>query len=307
MNRINLDVRDLEAVLALANSGSFRAAAERLGMSQPSLTTRIQGIEATLGLTLFRRTTRRVEITEVGERLRDRAFTTLAQLRSLLLDFEDETKLRRGRVTLGATATVSSGLVPPVLSAFHRRWPHIDVTLLDDFFGRDLRRLKSGETDLAVLPFDPDEREFRFDKLMNDDFVFVVPVGHPLLDNPAVALARAASYPMLSFPERSAAWGTFARAFAAAGIEFRPAFVTTSMPTLIAMVRAELGITLVPRLALSEMNTAGLAILPVDGPGLHRQIGVVSLRERALSPAATALADTFRRHAVSVGVILAAR
>src|SRR5882672_10285999 len=108
MKLINIETADLQSVLAVADLGSFRAAAASLGCSQPAITARIQRVEAILGLRLFHRTTRRVTITEAGERLRVRAERTVSELQAIVQEFNDEAQLKRGRVVLGATSTVAA-------------------------------------------------------------------------------------------------------------------------------------------------------------------------------------------------------
>ena len=294
MKRINLDARDLEAVLAVAECGSFRGAADRLGLSQPTVSARIQKVEGILGLVLFERTTRRVRTTEAGERLRLRAAQTVAQLRALMAEFEEEVTLKRGRVRLGASLTAAGSVVPPVIERFCARWPDIEVTLLDDFAGRDLGRLIAGEVDFVIAAFSPDERLVAFEKLLDDEFVLLVSEGHPLASRPAVRLEDAAAYPLLTFPAKSAAWQAFTDAFIAAGSAFVPRFQMTSVSTIIAMIRADLGISLLPSLALTQYNLDGIRVLPVADKPLQRKVGIITVPGRSLSPAAAALLKAFQ-------------
>lgn len=293
MRRINLDARDLEAVLALAECGSFRGAAERLGLSQPTVSVRIRKVEDILGIVLFERTTRRVRPTQAGERLRERAAQTVSQLRTLLAEFEEEATLKRGRVRLGASFTVAGSIVPAVVARFCAQWPNIEVLLVDDFAGRELNRLLAGEVDFAIAAPSPDERLVEFEKLLDDDFVVIVAAGHPLASAHTVRLKEAADYPLLTFPAKSASWQAFTEAFTAAGSTFSPRFQMTSVSTIIAMIRAGLGISLLPRLALTQYNLEGICVLRV-AEKLQRQVGIVTVPGRTLSVAAAALLKAFR-------------
>ncbi|MGH6641162.1 MAG: LysR family transcriptional regulator [Bradyrhizobium sp.] len=294
MRLINLDTADLQAFLAVAEHESFRAAALTLGISQPAVTMRIQRVETTLGLRLFHRTTRRVAITEAGLRLKARAERTVFDLQAIVHEFNDEAQLRRGRVVFGATTTVAAGIMPPAIRRFREKWPGVEVVMLDDFFGRELGRLVSGEVDFAVIPFNPEERQYSFQRLIDDEFLAMVPADHPLAEKASVTLQDFTRYPILSFPIESTAWASFARAFEAAGLSYRPVFVTRSILTLTAMVRAGLGITLIAEIVTPQLDLSGLKLLPIRGKKTVRQIGIATLRGRPLQPAAQEFVRTLR-------------
>src|SRR5258708_17394403 len=160
---INVSPADLEAFLAVAEPGSFSRSAALLVLSQPAVAARIKHLEDVLGVTLFHRTSRRVTISESGERLRIRLERTMGELRMLLKEFDDEAGLRKGRVRIGASPSVAASFLPAAISQFNMRWPGIEIALLDDFYGRDLARLSQGEVDFAVIPFDHATEEFHFE------------------------------------------------------------------------------------------------------------------------------------------------
>ena len=105
---INIGIADLEAVLAVRRCGSFRAAAEALSITQPSVSARVQHAEALLGVVLFHRTTRKVSATPQGERLCEYAERALYDLKMLTAMFRDEAQLRAGKILVGATPTLSA-------------------------------------------------------------------------------------------------------------------------------------------------------------------------------------------------------
>jgi LysR family transcriptional regulator, carnitine catabolism transcriptional activator len=307
MKLINIEAADLQSVLAVAELGSFRAAAASLGCSQPAITARIQRVETTLGLRLFHRTTRRVTITEAGERLRVRAERTVSELQAIVQEFNDEAQLKRGRVVLGATSTVAASIIPPAIRLFRQEWPGVEVVVVDDFFGRALDRLASGEVDFAVIPFDPEDRQFNFQRLLDDAFMLMVPSNHPLASRRSVTIPDVASYPVLSFPMQSTAWGTIARSFAEAGLSYEPVAITRNILSLTAMVRAGLGIAFLAQLVTSQLDLTNLRLLPVRDKGAVRQIGIATVRGRALPPAAQAFVKLLRARSASIRAGLSIR
>ncbi|WP_338665248.1 LysR family transcriptional regulator [Pararoseomonas sp. SCSIO 73927] len=295
MSRINLSPADLDAFLQVAEAGSFRGAAERMRLSQPAVSARIRHLEDGLGLRLFDRTTRRVTLTSAGERLRGRVELMFGELRLLLNELDDEAHLRRGRVTVGATLSVTTSFLPRAIARFRRQWPGIEVVLHDDLYGRDLDRLSRGELDMAVTPFAGGDDRFAFEPLLTDHYLVAVPARHPLARRKAVPLAALAAEPLITMPPQSAAWSNFQDAFAAIGVEFRPAFRTRSALTTLAMVREGVGIGFVTRLMAASVRMTDITLLPLRDAVLGREVGIVTLRGRALLPSGQAFAEVLRQ------------
>ena len=140
----------------------------------------------------------------------------MVELRMLAQEFRDESRLKRGRVVLGATPTIASALIPSTTQRFRERWPGIENVLHDDLLGRAHR----GEIDFAVTPSaDPDER-FDCEPLSDEEFVLAAPKDHLLVQTDTVTLAQASKYPLLATHEM------LANAYAAQGLPFRPSLET---------------------------------------------------------------------------------
>jgi DNA-binding transcriptional LysR family regulator len=294
MKAIGISLGELEAILAVMQEGSFRAAAEALKISQPSVSARVRHAEDVLGVKLFHRTTRKVAVTEHGKRLGMRAESAITDLRALLLDFKDEAQLKKGLVVIGATPAVAATVLPEVIQQFIRRWPNVDVILRDDFFGRSLERLITGEVDFALSPFRQTDPQFDFEPLYREEMVVVAPDDHQLMKGGMVEVRELAKYPLLTMPSQSAVWKTLNDAFAAAGVPFAPSFLTLHQLTLLSMVKAGLGVTVLPQLSLKLMNMEGLAVTRIRPPGLYRDVGLTTAHGRAIQPAAQKLMNALR-------------
>lgn len=304
MTLINLSPADLDAFISVADTCSFRQSATLLGISQPAVSARIQHLEAVLGVRLFHRTTRRVVITDAGERLRSRVERMVLETRALILEFKDEAHLQRGRVVVGASPSVAAGFLPQVISAFQQRWPDIEVLLMDDFFGRALDRVSRGEVDIAVGPFDAAGETFTFEPLLRDYHRLAVPDSHPLATRPDVTLTEIANEKMLSMPPESASFATTRRAFTAVGLNFTPAFQTRDSQTLFSLIKQGVGIGLVTEMSTSVLDRQGVTMIPVRDIDLSRLIGIVQVQDRTLTPAAEAFCKLLRsnglKHKLSI-------
>ena len=182
MIQLPMSLSILEAVIAVANTGSFSQAADALGVSQSAISARIRTAEDVLGVELFTRTTRRVLITPHGERLRTRAENALVELRSVFDEFRDEEKLIRGRVRVGATPTVSAIFLPEIVREFRDAYPGIEVIIRDDFFGQALERVANGDVDFALSPSVDAARipSVNLEYLFTEEMVILLPKNHPL-------------------------------------------------------------------------------------------------------------------------------
>ena len=300
---INVSPADLEAFFAVAESGSFSRGAAALGLSQPAVSARIKHLEDVLGVTLFHRTSRRVAISDSGERLRVRLERTMGELRTLLKEFDDEAGLRKGRVRIGASPSIAASFLPGAVAKFKKRWPAIEITLLDDFYGRDLERLSQGAVDFAVIPFDQTTEQFHFEMLLKDSFTPIVPNGHKLASRKEVSLADIVREPLVTMPPESAAWGTLKGAFAKAGLEFHPSFQTQSALSVVAMVRAGLGVGFLTRLVSAQIVTTGVTPLTLTDCKIERSVGIVRIQGRALPHAAQMFCKTLREVAPSYAKI----
>ncbi|MEX0694444.1 MAG: LysR family transcriptional regulator [Rhodospirillales bacterium] len=298
MTLINLSPADLDTFISVADTCSFRQSAVILGISQPAVSARIKHLEAVLGVRLFHRTTRRVVITDAGERLRSRVERMVLDTRSLIREFRDEAHLQRGRVVVGASPSVAAGFLPKVISEFQHRWPDIEVVLMDDFFGRALDRVSRGEVDIAVGPFEAADEAFAFEPLLRDYYRLAVSDSHPLATRPDVSLSEIAREKLLSMPPESASYATTRRAFAANGLNFNPAFQTRDSQTLFSLVKQGVGIGLVTEMSTSVLDRQGVTMIPVRDVDLTRLIGIVQVQGRTLTPAAEAFCKLLRSTAL---------
>lgn len=296
---INLSVADLEAVLAVNRHGSFRAAADQLCITQPSVSARVQHAEAILGVTLFHRTTRKVVATEQGRRLCDYAGRALYDLTVLAANFRGEAQLRAGKVTVGTTPTLAATLTSDVIGAFERRFPNIEVTMLDDFFGRSLDRLVTGEADFAVTPSLGIGPRLELEEIGQEEVVLVAPKGHRLVAKSRCELRATLGEALVAVTSQTALSELVAGAYAAQGLVMPPALVTQHSLSAVALARRTNRFTFVPRQVLDLLDMSDLGVARVAPNGLFRPICLVTARERALQPSARALMNAFRQHAAA--------
>lgn len=294
MKRINIGPDELETFLLVAELGSFRGAASKLGLSQPSITNRIRRLESVLGVTLFNRTTRRVVLTDAGQRFQLRAEQTVENIRATVQELRNEASLKSGHVAIAAAATVATSVLPPLIRRFALRYPDVRLSLTDGFDNTLLDLLRDGSADLVIMHFNVESEDFRFEPLFDDEVLLIAPRNHPLARSSSADLPTIAKYPFVSPSPKSPTWSMVARTFKAHGLELTVAFETNNLFTLIGLVEAGLGLTFLPRIVVPRLNLDMVTTIRVTDVPLMRRIGIITLRDRALSAAATAFAKSLR-------------
>ncbi|WP_242345493.1 LysR substrate-binding domain-containing protein [Anaeromyxobacter terrae] len=288
-------LRQLQYALAVAETLSFRRAAERCRVAQPSLSTQIAQLESALGVRLFERDRRRVLVTAAGE-------TLLARMRRVLVEADDLAGAARaagdplaGTLRVGVIPTVSPYLLPRAAPALRAAYPRLGITWVEDKTEELVRRLEAGALDAALLALEAELGDVEHADIARDPFVLATPRDHPLgaRAGPATAAElRGADVLLLDDGHclRAQALDVCARA-RAHELEFR----ATSLPTLVQMVAGGAGVTLLPELSLAaETRRVDLRLRPFAAPAPHRTIALVWRRRSPLAPALQRLARTIR-------------
>jgi DNA-binding transcriptional LysR family regulator len=276
---------DLEAFIAVAELGSFSLAAKRLHLSQPAVTARVQKLEASLGTKLLHRTTRTVEVTDVGRRLASHAIEALRNLRVLIGDIARESSTARQRIVLAATPMIAAMLLPKAIRGYVERHPDVQVTVLDLRHSAALDSLERGESDIGVMALDDPQPKFRFLPLTEEELVLVVPPAHPLAAVASVTLQELAPYPVMMLEQYATLQAKVAEAYARQGLRFRPAVKAGNLPTLLGMLDAGNGITLLPRSMAQHNATVPRSVVPILDTDLTRCYGIVIPKAKEMSPA----------------------
>ncbi len=291
----HFNLNSIVTFLAVAQSGSFRAASERLHTSASAVSARIKLLESRLGVRLFDRTTRSVALTEAGRRLYEAALSACAELSSVEQTLRQEASLQRGEVTLAVVPSLAQDEIPFILSRFTRQYPGITVNLLDVDSNRSLRMLAAAEVDLAIVSEPSDRKELDFTPLYWDPCLLVVPKQHALARQQPVSLEALMQHPLMVTPQGTTLRRVLDRAFVDAGLILTPAQQISTVPTLVRMVEAGFGLGIAPAKALRLIAAGRCELLPLAGRvGWH--VGVARVASRSEAPASVALRGVLGRH-----------
>ncbi|MFE7129234.1 LysR family transcriptional regulator [Streptomyces sp. NPDC057638] len=282
--------------VAVAETRHFTRAAEQVHVSQPSLSQQIRSLETELGAELFSRARGNIALTEAGETLLPLARRILADADTARLEVQELARLRRGRVRLGATPSLCTGLLPEVLRLFHDRHPGIRL-LIEESGSHDLVRLLArGALDLAlvVLPLPTASPALTTVEVLREDLVVVSSADAPAPRRPT-RIADLRDQPLVMFRHGYDLRELTVAACRAEG--FEPTFTVEGgeMDAVLGFVRAGLGMAVVPRMVATRAEP-GLRVTPLAAPGLQRTIGLAHRSDVAPPRAARELQGVLLAH-----------
>ncbi|KAA2213398.1 LysR family transcriptional regulator [Teichococcus oryzae] len=295
---MTISLRQLRALTAAVETGSFGRAAARLHLSQPALTVQIRSLEQRLGLTLFDRSARGARPTEAGRNLAQSFGRVLEEVDQLVAGAREQAARRSGTVHLAVLPSVASTLLPAALTRLRQAHPAIRVLLRDAVARHVADQVKAGEVELGIGILQGADAELEAESLFEDKLVAVLPPGHRFGALRRLSPEALAREPLILTDPGSSVRALAERAFAEAGLVLRPAYEATYMSTAVALVRAGLGIGVLPATALDLRLTPLLDTKPIDAAAMRRRILLLRRRGASLSPAAEALAEAIH---VAVG------
>ncbi|MGN6728537.1 MAG: DNA-binding transcriptional regulator OxyR [Rhodanobacteraceae bacterium] len=291
-----MNLRDLRYLVALAEHRHFGRAATASHVSQPTLSTQIRKLEEELGVTLVERTPRRVLLTETGREIVARARDVLhevEQIRGIARRTRDP---EAGSVRLGIFPTLGPYLLPHVVPEVRKRFPKLELLLVEEKTGEVLRRLREGKLDAGVLALPIHDDTLQSEFLFEEPFLLAAPKDHPLAQRSALKLADLEDQSLLLLEDGHCLRDQALEVCRMAGAGEKTGFRATSLETLRQMVAADVGVTLLPVLAVKPpvAHAQSMKLIEFRGRAPSRRIAMVWRKSSALAPFLKRLAQVFR-------------
>jgi LysR family hydrogen peroxide-inducible transcriptional activator len=288
-----MNLRDLRYLVALADTRHFGRAAEKSHVSQPTLSAQIRKLEDYLGVQLVERQPRKVALTDVGERVVERA-------RRILRDSDEMVELAKlsrdplaGKLRVALIPTIGPYLLPTVAPKIRKALPKLQLMLYEYQTELLLERLRDGHVDLGILALGVETQDFETRPLYEEPFTVALPSSHPLTKKAALKVDDLGGETLLLLEDghclRDQALAVCARIDAREDQDFR----ATSLETLRQMVAAGLGITLLPELATEGpfAQARNVAVRPFSKPVPKRVVGAVWRKSSTRVPAIASVCD----------------
>lgn len=284
--RNNFEFLDLKAFLAVLDLGSFNEAARQLNLSQPALSRRIKGLEASIGAQLIERTTRHVAPTQVGRELLPLVRRLVDEFEDSILSISDLGGRHRAQVTIASVPTAAFYFLPRVVRSFNDKFPGIRFRILDLSANEGLDAVANGEVEFGINITGAARADLNFTPLVDDPFVLACRRDHPLANSKQLTWADLAGHPLIGVSKTSGNRAVLDQALAKAKVQLNWFYEVNHLSTSLGLVEAGLGISVMPRLATPQVEHPLIATIPLSAPTVSRTIGLVERRGGRLSPAA---------------------
>jgi LysR family hydrogen peroxide-inducible transcriptional activator len=292
-----MEFQQLKYVCAIADTGSFSRAAERCHVAQPSLSQQVLKLEEDLGAKLFDRLGRSVRLTEAGRAFLPHARSILHQMEAARCGVEDKRDDIRGSVSVGVIPTIAPYLMPQCIAAFSKRYADAKLRIVEETTPLLVESLRSLAIDVAILSLPLKHKDFEVFPLQTEPLFAVLPRGHSRADAKTLALKdlKGESFVLLRdshcFRDISVAACTRAK------VDPRIAFKSGQFSSLLGMVAAGVGVSLVPEMAVDPSSNC--SFVRISDTQASRTIVAAVLRGRSFNRVQAAFLAHLRDYAAA--------
>tara|TARA_B100001564_G_scaffold354896_1_gene366284 strand:+ start:262 stop:1176 length:915 start_codon:yes stop_codon:yes gene_type:complete len=268
-----MNIRDFEYIVAVERFGHFGKAAEACHVSQPALSMQIKKLEDYLGVVIFERTNKSLLITERGKQIVARAKDVIQAANDIKLLAERFQDPLSGPFKLGAFPTLAPYMLPKIVPSISEKYPKLQLYLVEEKTDHLISRLKDGSLDAALLALPIQDDALMVHKVYEDEFLLAVSKDNPIADLSSVSMDQIQDADWMLLSDGHCLRDQALEVCRLAGINERQDFRASSLETLRQMVASNLGVTLMPRLAIR--NHDGLAYINIKPQSPKRDIALV--------------------------------
>nr|WP_198984530.1 LysR family transcriptional regulator [Herbaspirillum sp. ASV7] len=291
---MKIDILGVQAFIAIADQGSFQAAADALHVTQTAVTLRLRKLEDFLGVTLIERTTRSIALTDIGQDFLPQARRLLAELAEALVEIRESGMAQRGDVSIACVPTVGVQYLPRIMQEYCARYPHNRIKILDHASSAVAQAVLRREAEFGINIAREHHPDLISLPLTEDRYVLICHKEHPLARRRRIAWPQLQSYPLIFAGEVSANRALLDPALESHGLALRSFYEVQRSSTAVGLVAQGVGVAVVPRLALQEGAYPNVRVIELVDPVVSRNLVLIKRRTAHLSPAAQALYDMIR-------------
>lgn len=294
-----MELRQLEYFRSVCQELHFTRAAEKIGISQPSLSQQIRLLEHEIGTPLFDRIGKKTALTESGRLLLKYTQNIFHELEQAQAAIKELNGLQRGSISIGTLLTVENYLIPPTLLNFHRLYPAIKISVLGLRTGDIRKNLLENKLDIGIVFLPMEDSELETISLYKEELALAVPNGHSLEEEDAVDLEVLRTTPSILLPETYFVRQLINKSCSNLGFLPQPIFEITTMESLINMVVKGVGVTILPKPYLECLNNNKIRVIPILNSNLVREVGIVYRKDKYMSAAIRIFIDELKATTIS--------
>ncbi|WNJ92763.1 LysR family transcriptional regulator [Bosea sp. 685] len=289
-----ISLRQIQSFLSVAECGTFTKAAERLHMAQPALSQLVRELERELGIRLFDRTTRRVELTEGGREFQGASAKIMHDLDLAVRNANNLAERRRGRIVVAAPPLLAAILLPSAIVELRQRHPGIEVAIIDARTDKIVEEVRLGRADCGLGTFSAIEDGIERMPLTRDSLMLFCASAHPFAARTSLPWADLAEQPLITLTRDSGIRLLVEVGYETAEVPLRPLYEVSQITTALALVEADLGVAVLPTYALAMTSGRPIATRPLVEPTIARDVVMIRPSGRSPSPAVLAFEAILR-------------
>ncbi len=291
---IGVEIRHLHYFMAVCEELHFTKAAEKLGISQPTLSQQIRVLEDELGMPLFDRIGKKIVVTEAGSLLFSYATEMLTTLQNVKDAINDLQELQRGQISVGIMPSDLDYRITQLVIDFHQKFPKVKLKILASI--DIMRQVLENEVDIGIgTNVEPDDRLVII-PLRREEYVLTVSQEHPLANQTAITIAELKGLPMVMYPEGFFGREIVEEAVKKHGFQLHSILETSSVTSIMNLVRANIGATVQPYHLIQQINDPTLCSIRISDGAPSRSLSIIYRVDRYVSQATTAFIKQIKEY-----------
>ena len=281
-----MDFRQLSYFKEVAEQGGFTRASQALHLSQSTLSKVVKSLEEELGVELFDRSARQIELTDAGETVLAEARAILASLDHLTDSLYGLQQLKKGTVRLGMPPIIGTLYFPGIIADFRRRYPGINIRLTEGGSKRVEEAVQRGDVDLGLVVLPVEEEQFDIQPFLRERLAIIAAKDSPLAGRDSVALPELVEEPLIVLREGFAIYGSVREAYERLGHEPHIVYESAQWDFIGEMVAEGLGISYLPESLCRRLDPQRIRTIRLEQPEIPYHVAVITRKGRYLSFAA---------------------
>lgn len=282
---VPIELRQLEYFLAVSKELHFTKTAEKLNISQPSLSQQIRTLEHEIGMPLFDRIGKKISLTAAGKILLSHSKKVFHEVEQARAAIRDLNGLQQGKLTIGALLTVVNYLLPPAILKFNELYPKIELSILGLRTGEIRERLLQNELDIGITFLPVQDKEIISIPLYQSELTLVVPTGHALTKQSAVSMEILQNYPVILLPQNFFLTQLITSHCQSFKFTPKPILEISTMESLIQMVSKGMGITVLPKPYIDFLQSEHIQSIRIENPSPTIDIGIIYRKDKYMCAA----------------------
>ncbi|PFM82565.1 LysR family transcriptional regulator [Bacillus sp. AFS077874] len=289
-----MELREIEYFLAICDELHFTRAAEKLGISQPALSRQMRALEDKLGVRLFDRLGKKIAITEAGKILKEESDKIFSNIKFIYEQIGELQKVKRGKLIVGAMSGELSKLASEVFLELHRMHPYLQMKIIK--LDNIEERIIQNEIDIALTHQPYEKKQLTNIPLYNEEFSLVVPIDHHLAKRDIVEFEKIKDIPFVISPNNHYCRKLIDDAATSKGFVIQPIIELTDVQSILKIVKAGVGATILPNSLLAFENPQSLKVIKLVNPVICKEIAIVHHKKKYIGTAARNFMDMLLSH-----------